>query len=596
MAGALESVREFVLHIEKTLTTRRLYHQDSVPWRESLERLAERAIAAAGSDGLALRVTASDMFLDKLSMVHRPKHEDCFFFPLYRDGLRELTLAPDVSRADLAALLGVFEQANRSGAPPGEDTVSLLWRAGLSTITHNAIDGIGDMEGGEDETSRDDFGALAADLAAKISNPAIPVTGQQYSFVLDGDVRVNAQDLRYDSTTMRRAFEETPAVLLLTESEAAQIRAEVDEDRDASLLGRFIDILIVILRSPLEALNTAAIAPVFSQLAEGYWNGGEYDRSAALLIQLAAASRDAPRYENRRAAKEVLSQFLTNERLGAIVEEIQRGGTTYAIATQLWDLVPDDQLWPLLLDAFCRVSDGAGRTALIDALRRRVAGNFELLSGTLGSPDPSKVRAALALLDDRSEKLFVRQLIALASHPDEAIRLKGLAAAGRFGTPSGLEALWKAMESDPSKSVRLYAFRTVALSNLPGLAARLRALVTDAQFAARPAWEREKYVRLLGTVEGAAAEALFESWIPVKKRWIWQPKDLETLELAIRGLAACGDHGLEKVEAIVASGGKPGEVARKVLDSISRAEIGQNTFMRSVPIPEGPGEPSKEEK
>ena len=94
-------------------------------------------------------------------------------------------------------------------------------------------------------------------------------------------------------------------------------------------------------------------------------------------------------------------------------------------------------------------------------------------------------------------------------------------------------------------------------------------------------WEREKYVRLLGSVAGAAVEPLFESWIP-SKRWIWQQKDLEQLELALRGLGSCGESGHLKVQKIAESGGKPAEVARKVLDSISRAEIGE-TAMRPLP-------------
>jgi hypothetical protein len=63
---------------------------------------------------------------------------------------------------------------------------------------------------------------------------------------------------------------------------------------------------------------------------------------------------------------------------------------------------------------------------------------------------------------------------------------------------------------------------------------------------------------------------------------MWQQKDLEMLELALRGLGSCGDSGYRKVQQIAESGGKPAEVARKVLDSISRTEIGE-TAMRPLP-------------
>ena len=56
--------------------------------------------------------------------------------------------------------------------------------------------------------------------------------------------------------------------------------------------------------------------------------------------------------------------------------------------------------------------------------------------------------------------------LGLVLSPDS---LKGLAVAARVGGPAALEALWKAMESDPSKSVRLYAFRAMSGVNRPEL-------------------------------------------------------------------------------------------------------------------------------
>ena len=134
------------------------------------------------------------------------------------------------------------------------------------------------------------------------------------------------------------------------------------------------------------------------------------------------------------------------------------------------------------------------------------------------------------------------------------------------------------MESDPSKSVRLYAFRAVSNLHWQGFAPRLQALVSDPQFAQRPAWEREKYVRLLGSVAGADAQPLFESWIP-SKRWLWQTRDLEMLELALRGLTATGPSGVEKVREIAGSGGKPAEVARKVLEGAGGDTPARRTTM-----------------
>ena len=138
------------------------------------------------------------------------------------------------------------------------------------------------------------------------------------------------------------------------------------------------------------------------------------------------------------------------------------------------------------------------------------------------------------------------------------------------------------MESDPSKSVRLYAFRAMSTVNWPDLAQRLEALVSEPTFSERPMWEREKYVRLLGQIGGEDVVPLFESWMP-SKRWMWQSKDLEMLELALRGIGSTGNEGYAKVQRFAAGGGKPGEVARKVLETLTKGEISDAAMARRMP-------------
>ncbi len=583
-----ESVRDFVLQIEKTLTARRLYHPGNVAYQEANQRLLEKCHAAAQDEGFTVTVTTTDLFFEKISVLNRPKHDDSFFFPLFRDGVRELTFS-GVTQEDLEGFLSVLELKDRNLGPT-DDLVNQLWRRDLTTIIHKAIDGIGDSE--QDGEAGNELHGLVADLAEKIKDPAPPVTGQKYAFVVDADVKVATQDLHYDATTLRRAFEENPSVLRLAEAEVQQIRAELGEDRDQNLVERFIEILLIIARSPVKSIEPTTIAPVFQQLAEGYWNARDYSRVTAILAHLHAAATEAPIPEYRAAIADVIRRFLNVERLNLLFLDFVGGALSPKVAVRLWDLVPDEVIWPILLDAWTRLPDGETRNVVLSALRRRLATNTELLRLALASPETTRVRAALALLDEKFERLFATDLIQLAGHAEESIRLKGLAAAARLGGTAALEALWKAMESDPSKSVRLYAFRAISTVNWPDLAPRLRALVTETRFSERPLWERDKYVRLLGSIGGTEIAPLFESWIP-SKRWLWQSKDLETLELALRGLGSTGEAGFEKVREMAQAGGKPGEVARKALDSLSRAETSDAAISRRMPTLSNVSHPEK---
>jgi hypothetical protein len=344
---------------------------------------------------------------------------------------------------------------------------------------------------------------------------------------------------------------------------------------------RFIEILLVTVWVPFKSIDPALIAPILAQLIDSYWSTHEHERASVLLTHVNAASRQAPSPVSRRTMRDVIDRFLTDEKILTIVAEFERGVISPRIASAVFDVVPDAKLWQPLLDVLPHLSDPEKRLVAMSTLKKRLEANRELLTSTFASFDAARIRTALMLID---ETAYAPEIIGLASHPDEAIRLRGLKAAAATGGPMALEVLWKAMESDPSKAVRLYAFRSIASSNLPGLATRLEALVASPDFENRPVWEREKYIRLLGTVAGVSGEPLFESWIP--KRRIWNKKDLETLELALRGLCACGDSGYEKVQEMSKQSGKPGEVARKVLDTISRSEIsGLTVGGQEVPLP-----------
>src|SRR5438132_1227025 len=142
MAPTVESIRDFAMQVEKTLAARRLYKPTNTAFREASERLLERCRAASGSEGFTISFGATDIFFDKVSVLHRPKAEESFFFPLFRDGLRELTFSPEVSADDLNKFMSVLEVKEKDvGA--GDDVVNHLWRTDLTTIMHRAIDGIG---------------------------------------------------------------------------------------------------------------------------------------------------------------------------------------------------------------------------------------------------------------------------------------------------------------------------------------------------------------------------------------------------------------------------------------------------------------------
>jgi hypothetical protein len=312
------------------------------PYQEAAQRLLERFRAAVGSEGFSLRMGPTDLFHGKVSLLHRPKREDSFFFPLYRDGLRELTFTPEATEQELDALLSAFEAEEKRQLGPSEDTVGFLWRCDLQGITYNAIDGIGDEEmGDEPEGGKEDYRALVAELTAKIQSPAPPTTGQSYAFVLDADVHVSASDLHYEATTVRRAFEDNPTVLDLTTEEAETVRADVRSEDENVLLERFVAVLFGVLTDPARNVSEVALAPVFERLLEGYWEASDFVSLDDFLSRLHRAAESGPDSGSRLLAHAMVTKFVSPERVRRTLEIVQRT-VPFSQVTPVWDLAGDE--------------------------------------------------------------------------------------------------------------------------------------------------------------------------------------------------------------------------------------------------------------
>jgi hypothetical protein len=563
--GSPDSVRELLLQVEKTLTVRKLYPPHAGPYQESMAALDRKLWRALDGEPFTVSVGADRLALGGDVLIERPERDDCFFFPLYRDGLRELTFSPEVEPREVEALLSAFEAERARKLSPEEDLVAYLWRCDLYGIRFSAVDGIGDEEGEPGEAlPGEDYRALVSDLVAKIRDPAPPVTGQSYAFVLDADVRLALTDLRYDATTTHRAFTENPTVFRLTREQATALRTEVAREDEADLLARFVTILLAMAVDPGRTADVGHVLRVVKQLLGSLWQVGEHAALVDTLQRLQKASHGAPDGATRVALVELLRGFFTPDRLSDLFHLVGGvDGLPLPAARQLWDLA-GEEAWGPLLDFLQGLPDGELAAEVRRYLRTRIASSPDLLRAALAETRAERVLTALSLLDPRVEGLFVRELLPLARHGHEAVRLKAVAAAGRLPGPEAKAALWRAFDADTVYQVRLLAFRLLAASDRPALVERLCALVHEPTFAERPLWERRKAAQMLAEAMGEDAAPLLARWIP-RRRFFLGRSDMETAALAIDLLRECGRAGRDALGSLAAGRGRIARLAAQAL-------------------------------
>jgi hypothetical protein len=126
------------------------------------------------------------------------------------------------------------------------------------------------------------------------------------------------------------------------------------------------------------------------ELAERYWIERDYQRVVSTLEQLQAAASNSHDPGDRAALADAVRHFLTVERLNILFLDFVGGAMPAPIATRIWNLVPDEVIWPILLNAWTLLPDGENRTLVLAALRDRLAANGELLFR--GHPPENLVR------------------------------------------------------------------------------------------------------------------------------------------------------------------------------------------------------------
>jgi hypothetical protein len=114
------------------------------------------------------------------------------------------------------------------------------------------------------------------------------------------------------------------------------------------------------------------------ELTEKYWIARDYERVVSTLEELQTATKTADP-KDRAALADIVRHFLSVERLNILFLDFVGGAMPAPIATRIWNLVPDEVIWPILLDAWTRLPDGENRNLVLATLRNRLAANGELL-------------------------------------------------------------------------------------------------------------------------------------------------------------------------------------------------------------------------
>jgi hypothetical protein len=132
-----------------------LYDPRNDAVRDQLQRLRERFAHFLGAHGdLELEIDAEKLWMGDDTVYEERDREHSLAWKLYRDGVRNLTVRAGAEWSEIARLLEVLSLRYVGIHADEDDLVTLLWKAGLTSISIDAVEGFSFEEEATDQTMR----------------------------------------------------------------------------------------------------------------------------------------------------------------------------------------------------------------------------------------------------------------------------------------------------------------------------------------------------------------------------------------------------------------------------------------------------------
>ncbi len=528
-AEAASAAVQALARASRSLT---LYDPRNAAARQLVADYQSRARAALATGDLALEIRPFEVLVAGESVHRDADSEKSLPFKLYRDGVRRLTIRPEVTGEELLQLLEILALRSTGVRQQEDDVVTLFRESEFRAIALEAVEGWTPLEESP-EPQLDE----AVERARRFQPPAgwdtplppLPQPGPLawHAIPEDALLSLRAEDEREDAV----------ATLALE-------------------LGR--DLLAEAASGGWPSPNVD-LAAFFAELRDALLADGDLASLRRLLDLLAQSSGGELR-------DEVLRGLGDARTLELVLDRVAEGVT--ALPPDLVPFLPLLGLEPAL-DALSSPELSEGRRRLLSAivLARLPRGADAVLARLPALSSPVACELARGIVTRAPEKAneVARRLLAT---PDEALRLEGLAALERSPGEVPLRPLCELLD-DRSERVRIRVAEVLGRRGDESVIDALRAALEGGM--ERSLDEAEALGRALAEIAPIAAARMLSGWLEPKARFL---RGITGRQRALQWAAVAGAGVLPGLEAETLLRGladrADGELRRHCLATLAR--------------------------
>jgi hypothetical protein len=549
MTSPKAAIEELLRAFMKAARARQLYLPNNPIYRSAIETLRATFVPVwKQTSDLVLAIDELEIRWEDETVLTDPtgsKSADNLAWLFFKDGVRELTLAPGFEAEEVVKLLDIVQRARRA-TEDDDDLVAMLWEAEFTFLTYRHLDLLQEGTGGTETSGGPSVPAKTAEEVQRETQAAVEES-QASGFVSMAD---------FDAT-----------LYFLDEDEVNYLRREIDREYAHDLRGNVIAALFDIFELHADATARGEILEHAQVLLPHLLAAGHFGGVAYLLREVhASLGRTANIAESHKAGLAALADQLSapdslNQLLQALDEAPQ-----LPPEDQLADLFA--QLRPAALETIFRWLGDSSNVQLrapLGAAADRLAGEntselVRLIQATNRVVSDEAIRRAGSL----KAQAAVLALSKLLIDPDSARRLATVQALVEIGSPGALQGIERATE-DADREVRITAARAFASRVHRPALARIESAVKGRALRDADLTEKMAVFEAYGALAGDAGVELCDS-ILNGKSFLGRREDPETRACAAVALGRIGTP--RALESLRKASGEKDVVVR---NAVSRA-------------------------
>lgn len=563
-------VEDMLKILDKAIRAHQLYNHNNPTYLKAVEnaRRAFDPIWEQTSD-LVMQVTETQLVWSGVVVHSQPdKASDSLPWLLFKDGLRELTLAEGFEQDDLERFLAIIPKVRHAQAHE-DDLLTLLWEQDFQALRYRYVelsDAVAPLEPSEDPGHwPSPAGAQPEPLTTAIDEAREEVEQAKGGEATESSPRpsglIKMED--FDST-----------LYFLETNEVDYLKQETTREYGLDLRRLVVSALLDIFELQVDPLVRAEVGSDLEALVLHLLAAGQFSSVAFLLREIEGTlerARELKPADRERLGK--LSERLSHpDSLAQMLQALQES-TVLPPKEEVAQLFA--QLKPSTLEVLLEFIDqthNAELRPLLEAAGERLAqSNTAELVKLVRSPKPAVARQAIRRAGGLKTAAAVPSLgELLASGAELSIRSATVVALTEIATPGAMSALETAL-GDEDRDIRIATYRALAArAHRPALS-KVEAMVGGKAAKDADRTERIALFELYGTICGDRGVPLLDGILNAKGGLFGRKEDPE--------LRACAAVALGKVATLVSRAALEKAVGEKdviVKSAVSRALRGGN--------------------